>query len=285
METLLQVENLSKEYDGFSLKNIHFSIPKGFIMGLIGPNGSGKTTTIKLMLNMRKRSTGTIKFFGLDNQKDELKIKEQIGVVFDSNFFVDEWSMADVEKSIGRFYRLWDTNLFYSYLERFKISPKKKVKELSKGMQMKLMLACVFSYDAKLLILDEPTSGLDPVSRDELMDILKEYIDDGEHSVLFSTHITSDLDKVADYITYISMGELFYTGSKDDLMDSYRVIKGGLSELSSELESKLIGMRRYSTGFEALIKTKDAIKFDNFSYDVATIDDIIVYTSKREGQS
>lgn len=285
MDTLLQVENLSKDYDDFSLKSIHFSIPKGFIMGLIGPNGSGKTTTIKLLLNMRKRSTGTVTFFGLDNQKDELKIKEQIGVVFDSNYFVDEWSMADVEKSIGQFYRLWDTKLFYSYLERFKISPKKKVKELSKGMQMKLMLACVFSYDAKLLILDEPTSGLDPVSRDELMDILKEYIDDGEHSVLFSTHITSDLDKVADYITYISMGELFYTGSKDDLMDSYRVIKGGLGELSSELESKLIGMRKFSTGFEALIKTKDALKFGSLSYDVATIDDIIVYTSKREGES
>lgn len=281
MENFLEIRNLSKQYEEFSLHDINFCVPKGYIMGLIGPNGSGKTTTIKLILNMRKRSSGDIKIFGLDNTKNDTTIKKQLGVVFDSNSFVDEWTMIDVEKTIGRFYETWDKDKFYSMLEKFMISKKKRVKELSKGMQMKLMLACAFSYGAKLLILDEPTSGLDPVSRDELMDILREYIADGEHSVLFSTHITTDLEKVADYITYINFGKLFFTGSKDDFIDSFRIVRGGTNDLNAELEHKLIGLRKFSTGFEALIRTEHIEKSSKLTYELATIDDIIVYTSKR----
>ena len=154
-------------------------------MGLIGPNGSGKTTTIKLILNMLKRSSGEIKIMGLDNIREEQRAKAKLGVVFDTNYFSDDWQVAQVEKSISVFYPNWSSQRFAQMLRRFHIAPVKKVKELSKGMQMKLMLACAFSYDAKLLILDEPTSGLDPVSRDELLQILSEYIEDGEHSVLF----------------------------------------------------------------------------------------------------
>lgn len=148
-------------------------------------------------------------------------------------------------------------------------------------MQMKLMLACALSYDAKLLILDEPTSGLDPVSRDELLKILSEYIEDGEHSVLFSTHITTDLERAADYITYISDGELFYSGSKDEFVDMFRIVKGGTDELSEDLSSKLIGIRTFPTGFEALIKTEDIGKFPALSIEPATIDEIVVFTSKK----
>ena len=181
MTNYLEVTNLSKSFDSFQLHNISFTLPKGYIMGLIGPNGSGKTTTIKLILNMLKRTGGTVKVMGLDNIAEEQKVKSELGVVFDTNYFSDDWKVSQVEKSISVFYPNWDSQKFADMLRKFHIAPTKKVKELSKGMQMKLMLACAFSYDAKLLILDEPTSGLDPVSRDELLKILSEYIEDGEH--------------------------------------------------------------------------------------------------------
>ena len=257
MTNYLEVKNLSKSFDHFQLRNITFSLPKGYIMGLIGPNGSGKTTTIKLILNMLERSSGEIKIMGLDNIADEQKAKAELGVVFDTNYFSDDWKVTEVEKSISVFYPNWNSERFAEMLRKFHIVPAKKVRELSKGMQMKLMLACAFSYDAKLLILDEPTSGLDPVSRDELLQILSEYIEDGEHSVLFSTHITGDLERAADYITYISYGELFFSGIKDEFVDMFRIIKGGRNELSADLQAKAIGVRIFPTGFEALVKTED----------------------------
>ena len=284
MNNYLEVKNLSKSFDNFRLHDITFTLPKGYIMGLIGPNGSGKTTTIKLILNMLKRTDGEVKILELDNIADEQAAKKSLGVVFDSNYFSDDWKVSQVEKSVSVFYENWNTQRFSELLDKFHISPTKKVKELSKGMQMKLMLACAFSYDAKLLILDEPTSGLDPVSRDELLHILSEYIEDGEHSVLFSTHITGDLERAADYITYISYGELFFSGGKDEFMDSFRIIKGGREELSDDLGKKVLGIRNFSTGFEALIKTQDLKQFAHLNVEPATIDDIVVFTSKRGEQ-
>lgn len=284
MNDYLEVRNLSKSFEGFQLHNITFTLPKGYIMGLIGPNGSGKTTTIKLILNMLKRTSGEVKILGFDNIASEQEAKRNLGVVFDSNYFSDEWKISQVEKSVSVFYENWNTQKFSKTLKRFHIQPSKKVKELSKGMQMKLMLACAFSYDAKLLILDEPTSGLDPVSRDELLHILSEYIEDGEHSVLFSTHITGDLERAADYITYISYGELFFSGGKDEFIDSFRIVKGGCEELSTDLGKKMLGIRNFSTGFEALVKTEDLKQFAHLNVEPATIDDIVVFTSKRGEQ-
>ena len=281
MNDYLEVRNLSKSFEGFQLHNITFTLPKGYIMGLIGPNGSGKTTTIKLILNMLKRTSGEVKILGFDNIASEQEAKRNLGVVFDSNYFNDEWKISQVEKSVSAFYENWNTQKFSEALKKFHIPPSKKVKELSKGMQMKLMLACAFSYDAKLLILDEPTSGLDPVSRDELLKILSEYIEDGEHSVLFSTHITGDLERAADYITYISYGELFFTGSKDDFVDMFRIVKGGMEELSDDLKNKAAGIRTFPTGFEALMKTEDISGFSNLTVEPATIDEIVVFTSKK----
>lgn len=280
MDNILEVKNLSKVFDGFSLKNISFSLPKGYIMGLIGPNGAGKTTTIKLILNMLKKTGGEVKVFGQDNIRDESKIKEGIGIVFDSNFYVEDWTVSDIEKSVGIFYSKWDSGKFRKLITKFGLAPDKKVRELSKGMQMKLMLACAFTHDAKLLILDEPTSGLDPVARDELLDILSEYISDGERSVLFSTHITSDLGKIADYITYLNNGKLFYTGTKDEFVDSFRIVKGGKNEISAQHEKKIIGLRYFSTGFEGLIKKEDIIYFRNINCEPVTIDDIIIFITK-----
>ena len=257
MTNYLEVTNLSKSFDSFQLHNISFTLPKGYIMGLIGPNGSGKTTTIKLILNMLKRTGGTVKVMGLDNIAEEQKVKSELGVVFDTNYFSDDWKVSQVEKSISVFYPNWDSQKFADMLRKFHIAP------------------------TKLLILDEPTSGLDPVSRDELLKILSEYIEDGEHSVLFSTHITGDLERAADYITYISYGELFYTGSKDDFVDMFRIVKGGIEELSDDLKNKAAGIRTFPTGFEALMKTENISGFPNLTVDPATIDEIVVFTSKK----
>ena len=280
MDNYLEIKNLSKSFDRFQLHNITFTLPKGYIMGLIGPNGSGKTTTIKLILNMLRRGGGEIKIMGLDNIADEQRAKAELGVVFDTNYFSDDWSAAEVEASVSAFYPNWNTERFAEMLRKFHIAPAKKVKELSKGMQMKLMLACAFSYDAKLLILDEPTSGLDPVSRDELLHILSEYIEDGAHSVLFSTHITEDLERAADYITYIRYGELFFTGSKDEFVDQFRMVRGGMEELSADLRAKAIGIRTFPTGFEALVRAEDAEAFSALDMEPAAIDEIVVFSSR-----
>ncbi|KPI56806.1 ABC transporter ATP-binding protein [Clostridioides difficile] len=281
MDNVLDIKSLSKSYADFTLNKISFSLPMGYIMGLIGPNGSGKTTTIKSILNMVKPDNGCITVFGQDNITAEQEIKKNIGVVFDSSYFVDEWNMSDVEKAFASFYSAWDTKKYWSLLSKFRITKEKRVKELSKGMQMKLMLACAFSYNATLLILDEPTSGLDPVSRDELLEILSAYIEDGKHSVLFSTHITSDLEKIADYITYINLGELIFTGGKEEFIDGYRIVNGDKKSLEPELESRLIGLRTFATGYEALIKTEDLIYASQAESFIASIDDIVVFMSRQ----
>ena len=280
----LEIRNLSKSFGGFALRNVSFALPKGYIMGLIGPNGSGKTTTIQLILNMLRRDSGTIKVLGRDSAAQERAIKASLGVVFDSSCFSDDWQAAQVEQAISPFYANWNRDTFAQLLRKFHIDPARRGRELSRGMQMKLMLACAFSYDAKLLILDEPTSGLDPVSRDELLSILAAYIEDGEHSVLFSTHITEDLERAADYITYLRYGELVFSGSKEEFVNGFRMAKGGREELTPELRSRAAGIRTFPTVFEALIRAQDAAAFSHLEIEPASIDEIVVFTSK-EGET
>ena len=277
----LEIRNLSKSFGGFALRNVSFALPKGYIMGLIGPNGSGKTTTIQLILNMLRRDSGTIQVLRRDILAQEQAIKASLGVVFDSSCFSDDWQAAQVEQAISPFYANWNRDTFAQLLRKFHIDPARRGRELSRGMQMKLMLACAFSYDAKLLILDEPTSGLDPVSRDELLSILAAYIEDGEHSVLFSTHITEDLERAADYITYLRYGELVFSGSKEEFVNGFRMAKGGREELTPELRSRAAGIRTFSTGFEALIRAQDAAAFSHLEIEPASIDEIVVFTSKE----
>ncbi len=277
----LEIRNLSKSFGGFALRNISFALPKGYIMGLIGPNGSGKTTTIQLILNMLRRDSGTIQVLGRDILAQEQAIKASLGVVFDSSCFSDDWQAAQVEQAISPFYANWNRDTFAQLLRKFHIAPARRGRELSRGMQMKLMLACAFSYDAKLLILDEPTSGLDPVSRDELLSILAAYIEDGEHSVLFSTHITEDLERAADYITYLRYGELVFSGSKEEFVNGFRMAKGGREELTPELRARAAGIRTFPTGFEALLRAQDAAAFSHLEIEPASIDEIVVFTSKE----
>ncbi len=279
-DNFLELTGVSKEFTGFKLNNISITLPKGYIMGLVGPNGAGKTTTIQLILNMLERNSGDILVFGKDNIKYEKAIKQNIGVVFDTVFYVNTWTIKNTEKAVSMFYDDWDHDVFQRMIERFQLPMNKKVRELSRGMQMKLMLACAFSHNAKLLILDEPTSGLDPVTRDEFLEILQEYIEDGERSVLFSTHITSDLERVADYITVLNHGELVYSGSMDALLEGYQMIKGNPVDLTPELEKDMIGMRKTDMGFEGLIDASVLPKYKNYIIEKATIDDIVINISK-----
>lgn len=284
MINFLEVKGVCKSFPGFKLNNISLSLPKGYIMGLVGPNGAGKTTTIQLILNMLEKDAGEILVLGNDNVKSENIIKQDVGVVFDSIFYVDSWTVNDTEKAISIFYEDWKHNVFSEMVKRFDLPQGKKVSELSRGMQMKLMLACAFSHNAKLLILDEPTSGLDPVTRDEFLEILQEYIKDGERSVLFSTHITADLERVADYITLINQGEMVYTGSTEDLLGSYRLIKGRPQDLTAELETRIIGLRKTNMGFAGLIGAKEAAQYKGYVLDTVTIDDIVISISKGGGR-
>ena len=283
MNNALDVQGLRKSYHDFALDSVSFALPAGYIMGFVGKNGAGKTTTIRCILNMAKRESGEIKVFGLDNMRDEQAVKQGMAAMFDDIFFVDTWRVKEVETAIKYFYEKWDSRLYAEYLKRFDLSPNKRVKELSRGMKMKLMLAVSMSHGAKLLILDEPTSGLDPVAREELLSILKEYIADGEKSVFFSTHITTDLERVADFITLIDRGKVFYTGTKDGLLEHFCIVKGGESDLTDELKKKIIGLSVTASGFKGMIRSgnikglpKDIIT------DSPSIDEILVHISKGD---
>lgn len=279
----LSVTGLTKHYDsGFTLDDVTFDLPSGYIMGLVGPNGAGKSTLIKLILNMTARDAGRIEVLGLDAMADEERAKEQLGVVLDSSYFIEYMTVDAVERTSSPMYPLWDHNLFDAYLRRFGLGRNKKIKDLSRGMQMKLMLAVALSHDAKLLILDEPTSGLDVLSRDELMDILSDYVADGGHSVIFSTHITADLERCADFLAYITNGMLYYSGPKDEFEDAFRLVKGGPDELTDGLQRAMVGIRTYATGFDALVRTQDIPHIggtDGLLTQHASIEDVIRLTN------
>ena len=282
MNNVLEINNITKDYKKFKIDNISFNLPKGYIMGFIGANGAGKTTNIKLILNMIKRDSGEIKVFGLDNIREEERIKEQIGVVFDECYYLEDWTINDVEKAVSMFYKNWNSSIYEKYLKEFNLARDKKVKDLSRGMRMKLMIAVAFSHEAKLLILDEPTSGLDPVARDEFLDILRDYIEDEEKSVIFSSHITSDIEKIADYITYINNGKIIFTGEKDEFLEKYCIIKGGKEDITESQKKEIIGLRIHSTGFEGLIELKKAVGFSSkVIIEKASLDEIMIYMNKE----
>lgn len=282
MNNVLEISNVTKDYKKFKIDNISFNLPKGYIMGFIGANGAGKTTTIKLILNMIKRESGEIKVFDLDNIREEENIKEQIGVVFDECYYLEDWTINDVEKAVSMFYKNWNSSIYEKYLKEFNLARDKKVKDLSRGMRMKLMIAVAFSHEAKLLILDEPTSGLDPVARDEFLDILRDYIEDEEKSVIFSSHITSDIEKIADYITYINNGKIIFTGEKDEFLEKYCIIKGGKEDITESQKKEIIGLRMHSTGFEGLIELKKAVGFSSkVIIEKASLDEIMIYMNKE----
>lgn len=280
MDNILEISNLTKSYDQFSLKNINLTLPKGCIMGFIGENGAGKSTTIKLILNLIHGDSGSIKVLGLDNKKNEKQIKEDVGVVFDESNFPDEMKLSEINKVMKEIYKNWDKNLFEEYLNKFSLSASKVVKDLSRGMKMKLSIAVALSHHAKFLILDEATSGLDPIVRDEILDVFLEFIQDEEHSIFISSHIISDLEKIADYITFIHKGEIVFSEPKDNLLADYGILKCTNAEYANIDKSIVIGSHKSQFGVEALIQ-RNKLK-GSFIIDHASIEDIMLYQIKGE---
>ncbi|RII36246.1 ABC transporter ATP-binding protein [Clostridium chromiireducens] len=274
----LEIKNLNRTFDGFNINNINLSLSKGYILGYIGQNGAGKTTTIKLIMNQIKKDSGEIRIFGKEYNEDEAGYKNMIGFIGDECYFPTCFTLKDVIATMKDFYISFNEDKFREYVERWQLPYKKKIKEFSKGMKVKLSFASVLSRDTKLLLLDEPTSGLDPVIRSEILEILQEYIADGERSVLFSTHITSDLEKITDYLFFINKGEKVFYDTTENILESHLLVKGGIEDLTEELREKLIGHKSSSYGFEGLISSKDKQYInENLLLEKPSMDEIIVF--------
>lgn len=276
----LEVKGLVKEYSDFRLNEVSFTIPQGYIMGFVGENGSGKTTTIKAMLNVTKRDSGTVKIFGKNIDEHELDIKQQIGYV-SGEIFYPKRTIKEITKVYKRFFKNWDQIVYKKYLDMFGLNENKRIEELSKGMCMKYSISLALSHHAKLLILDEPTSGLDPVARDNLLEVFQALVEEGEVSIFYSTHITSDLEKCADYITFIQDGNILETCSKDDLLDSYRLVNGS-SESLEIVKKHLVSYKENAFGFIGLIKTDKVVKHSEIKYGQPSIDEIVIYFAERK---
>ena len=284
MTNCLEINGLCKSYPNFALDHIDLKIPGGTIMGLIGENGAGKTTTIKCILNLIQRDGGTITILGKDNVADERAAKLEVGVVLDECFFHDSLRPKDLERILGPVYPTWDNGLFEGYLKKFKLPEGKLIKEFSRGMKMKLSLAAALSHQPKLLILDEATAGLDPVVRDEILDEFLNFICDEDHAILISSHITSDLEKAADYITYIHQGRIVLSEAKDDILDCYGRVGCSAADLRTIDPSDLLRVRKGSFGCEALVPDRGAFhkKYPKLMVDKVTLEDIMLFVGKGE---
>ena len=285
MENVIEIRNLSKEYDDFFLNNVSFALPEGFIMGLIGPNGAGKTTIIKLIMTLIIRKSGTIKIFGMDNLEHEVAIKSRIGFVYDNPNYYDHLNLKQIKNIIAPFYPTWDETEFKRLVEKFNLPLKKVLKKFSRGMVMKAAIAIALSHHADLILMDEPTSGMDPVFRRELLDLLFQLLQDEKKSILFSTHITSDLERIADYITLIINGKIIFSQNKDEILANYALIKGDNELLNTDTRKLFTGIRSGAYGFEAVtdnIREAKQLLGDQVVYDQASLDDIMYHANLRE---
>ncbi len=282
MKNVLEVKNLCKKYDNFELKNVTFHLPKGMIMGLIGENGAGKTTTIKAILDIIKPSSGEIKIFGID--KKEEKAKEEIGVVLDDMFFPEILTPNDINNTMKSIYQNWDEKMFYDYLKEFSLLPKKQIKTFSKGMRKKLEIITALSHHPKLLILDEPTSGLDPVARDEVIGIFQSILEKDDCSILLSSHITTDLEHIADYITFINHGEVVLSKETDKLLEQYGIVKCTEKEFKTIHKKDYIKYKKTKYEYEVLVENKKEFKakYNISVIDKITLDDLMVLMIKGE---
>ena len=283
MDTVLDVTGLNKSYDSFSLKDVSFSLPEGCITGFIGINGAGKTTTLRSILGLARGVTGNVRFFGMDMGKNEKQIKDRIGVVLDSGGFYEDLSLDEMKRILAPAYSSWCEQDYQSYLERFSLNPKEKIKNLSRGMKVKYALALALSHKAELLIMDEPTSGLDPLSRIQLLNVLRDYMEQGGKGVFFSTHITSDLDKIADMLIMINEGRIVFQEEKDQLMDRYRIIKGSKGDLNENIRSLFLSIHETDFGFAGMTSHISQIqkRLPNILVERPTVEDIMLSYIER----
>lgn len=279
MEAALQIRNLCKSYKNteFKLQNVSFQIPSGTIMGFVGKNGAGKSSTINAVLNIVQKDSGEVTFFGKTMTDGSRAIRNDIGVVFDSIHFSGELTPKKLERVLNDVYENWQGEQFFSYLKRFQIPANKKIKTFSRGMTMKLSISVALSHEAKLLILDEATAGLDPVAREELLDVLLEFVEDEGHSILMSSHVSSDLEKVADHITFIDQGKIILTEEKDTLLYQYGIARMKQSDFEKLDASEYLAMRKRGLQLEVLVQNKKQFsrEYPGMIVDNATIDEIL----------
>lgn len=280
MANALEVRGLCKQYEGFALDHVSFTLPRGCVMGLIGENGAGKSTTIKAILNLIHRDAGEIRVLGWDNIADERTVKEHIGVVLEDGCFLNTMNARQVDVLMGKAYEKWNSAQFFGFLKRFGIDTDKKIKDYSKGMRMKTNIAVAMSHDAELLIMDEPTSGLDPVVRDEVLDLFYDFMQDDTHAILLSSHITSDLDKIADYITFIHGGRVALSEPRDTLLDIYGVLHCTADQLSALDPSAVRGKRVGAFGCEALVR-RDGVP-QGWPVEPVNIEQVMLFLTRGE---
>lgn len=285
-ENILEIHNLSKDYGDFVLDRVSFSLPRGVIMGLIGENGAGKSTTINCILNEIQKSSGEVLIFGKDHISDEIEIKSKLGVVFDENHFPDIFTPMEIGKYMSGIYPGWEWVTYRQFLEKFELPKDKKIKDFSKGMKVKLAFAVALSHKAELLILDEATSGLDPIIRDDVLDMLIDFVQDESHSVLVSSHITSDLEKVADYITFLHKGKVIFSHEKDDLVNNYGIVSCGAAIFDTLDKTEIIAYRKEDYQYKVLVKNRDkaAKNYPKAIVSPATIEEIMLFYVKGEMQ-
>lgn len=282
-ENAIEISNLRKCYDGFTLDDISFNVPKGSIMGFIGQNGAGKSTTIRAILNITKTDGGSIKLLGMDHIRDEVRIKEQIAAVFDECPFHDSFKAKQLNILFRGLYQSWDEQKFYGYLERFQLPRNKKLGEFSKGMKMKMQIATALSHGAKLLIMDEPTTGLDPVVRNEILDIFREFLNDEDNSILLSSHITSDLDKIADCVTFIDRGKLLLTGNKDEILESHGLMKCSKEEYREIDPEDIVSARINEYSVDIMVSDRDKMsrKYSGILIEKTNLEEIMLFYVNR----
>ena len=281
----LKLTNITKKYDDFILDNVSFNVPKGNIVGLIGENGAGKSTTLNSILDIIERDSGDVVILDSEKNKISNAIREKIGVVFDGNNFPEDLTPQKLNNVLKAIYSNWEEKKFYELLENFSLPKNKKIKKFSKGMKMKLSISVALSHKAQLLILDEATSGLDPVVRDDILDILLDFVQEENNSILMSSHITSDLEKIADYIIFIHKGKVIFEEAKDNLIYNYGIMKCKLKEFNDIDKKDIIRYRKMDYGYEILIKNKKELekKYPNVIMDNIKIEDVMLMYVKGCG--
>jgi ABC-2 type transport system ATP-binding protein len=280
MDNVVELNNVTKQFRDFSVKDLNLQVKRGFVHGFIGANGAGKSTTIKMMMNLLKPDAGEVKVFGLDYKKYEKTIKERIGFVYDGNVFYEGLNLKDIKRIVAPAYKHWDNALFSHYTSQFELPMNKSIKNFSKGMQMKASLAVALSHHAELIIMDEPTAGLDPIFRRELLGLLQELMIDGNRTIFFSTHITTDLDRIADYIAFIHKGKLIFDKSVHDVAENYAIVKGRTDLLDQDTEQAFFHIHRAATGFEGLtddVRNAESTFGDEVVIERASLEDIMYY--------
>ena len=283
MDKVLELKNVTKDYGDFKLDGVNLSVTKGGICGFIGQNGAGKTTTISLILDIIKKDAGTIKVFGEDMAENSIALKERIGVVFDEMGYHDFLTATQINKIMGNIYKNWNETVFFQYLERFGLPKKKRCGAFSRGMRMKLQIAVALSHCAELLIMDEPTSGLDPIVRSEMLQIFQEFVMDENHTILLSSHITSDLERIADEVVFINKGKIILAGNKDELLETHGLMKCKKNDLASIDKSDIIAIRPSAFCTEVLVADREACerKYPKVVMEQTNLEEIMVFYVNR----